>query len=209
MTIWQTLSPSFITQSYSLLILCFHSQATGIWLGKLVEIFSGILIALFVALYFTLRTTLLFMWVLLILVVARVVQLKVFTRYATKHATSRKKTLDNAGKVSHLTSCLNISVGSIWALDFQIAVDSIDNICTVAAFGVEENFFKQYMNSTNKLYRWTTMGIVLMILLTISFSVPLSSGMLSSILWCMESAMVSFRVWSTLCVGLHSAFGPT
>ena len=118
MTVWQTLSPSFIMQSYSLLILCFHPQATGIQLGTLVEIFSGILIGLFVALYFSLLTTLLFMWVLLILVFARILQLKVFTRYATKHGAShkkkkKKKPLENAGKVSHLASCLKVSVGRI------------------------------------------------------------------------------------------------
>ena len=118
MTVWQTLSPSFIMQSYSLLILCFHPQATGIQLGTLVEIFSGILIGLFVALYFSLLTTLLFMWVLLILVFARILQLKVFTRYTTKHVASRKKKkrLENAGKVSHLDSCLKISVDIVFGL---------------------------------------------------------------------------------------------
>lgn len=35
----------------------------------------------------------------------------------------------------------------------QIAVDSIDNIRTVAALGVEDNFYSLYCNSLKKPYR--------------------------------------------------------
>ena len=108
--IWPPLSPSCIALSYSpnwpltTHLLCLHSQATGIQLGTLVEAFSGILIALFVAHSIYGWTTWLILWVVLILVLARILQVKAFTGYTTKHATGRKKTLENAGKVSHLVS---------------------------------------------------------------------------------------------------------
>ena len=35
----------------------------------------------------------------------------------------------------------------------QIAVDSIENIRTVAALGIEENFFRQYKESVKSPYK--------------------------------------------------------
>ena len=62
------------------------------------------------------------------MIIAGVLQLKIFTG----HASNSKKALENAGK---------------------IAVDSIENIRTVASLGVEENFFNQYRGQVRKPYK--------------------------------------------------------
>ena len=42
---------------------------------------------------------------------------------------------------------------SMAACSLQIAVDSIENIHTVAALGVEENFFRQYKKNVEAPYK--------------------------------------------------------
>ena len=66
-----------------------------------------------------------------ILMVSGVLQLKALSGFAT----SSKKALENAGKV---------------------AVDSIENIRTVAALGIEDPFFNMYKGLVNKPYKYVS-----------------------------------------------------
>ena len=103
-------------------------QATGSRLGTLVEMCVGMLLALIIAFVYSWVLTLIILGVVPVMMVAGALQLKVFTG----HATSSKKALENAGKV---------------------AVDSIENIRTVASLGVEDNFFGQYRALVRKPYK--------------------------------------------------------
>ena len=47
----------------------------------------------------------------------------------------------------------NVVYLSIVACSLQIAVDSIENIRTVAALGVEDNFFHQFRDSVKAPYK--------------------------------------------------------
>ena len=74
------------------------SQATGSRLGTLVETFIGMLFALVVAFVYSWLMTLMILAVVPILIVAGVLQIKALTG----HATSNKKALEHAGKVSYV-----------------------------------------------------------------------------------------------------------
>ena len=63
--------------------------------------------------------------------IAGALQLKALTT----HATSNKKKLEVAGKIS---------------------VDSVENIRTVASLTIEENFYQQYKAEVKKPYRYAS-----------------------------------------------------
>lgn len=103
-------------------------QATGSRLGTVIEMVIGMVLALIIAFVYSWILTLIILGVVPIMMIAGALQLKVFTG----HATTSKKSLETAGKV---------------------AVDSIENIRTVASLGLEENFYNQYSVLVHKPYR--------------------------------------------------------
>lgn len=105
-----------------------NTQATGSRVGTLIETLVGALLALGIALYFSWLMTIVILVVVPLVMVAGALQLKALT----SHATSNKKQLEDAGK---------------------LAVDSIENIRTVASLTIEENFYQQYRAEVRRPYR--------------------------------------------------------
>ena len=97
----------------------FISQATGTRVGGLIETFFGLGFSILVAFVYSWLITLVILGTVPILLIAGGLQFKVLHGNAAKN----KKNVETAGK---------------------IAVDSIDNIRTVASLTIEENFFEQY-----------------------------------------------------------------
>ena len=105
------------------------SQATGSRVGTLIETLVGALLALGLALYYSWLMTIVILLVVPLVMVAGALQLKALTT----HASSNKKQLEKAGKLS---------------------VDSIENIRTVASLTIEENFYEQYKVEVKRPYRY-------------------------------------------------------
>ena len=103
-------------------------QATGSRVGTLIETLVGALLALGIALYYSWLMTIVILLVAPLVMVAGALQLKALTT----HASSNKKKLEVAGRIS---------------------VDSVENIRTVASLTVEENFYQQYKAEVKKPYR--------------------------------------------------------
>ena len=113
---------------YSLLPLCLILQATGSRLGTIVEIFSGLVLVLVIGFVYSWLLTLVVLGILPLVIFAALLQVQALAGYAS----NSKKSLEDAGKV---------------------AVDSIENIRTVATLGIEETFFNKYRGLIRKPHR--------------------------------------------------------
>ena len=90
--------------------------------------FTGLVLVLVIGFVYSWVLTLVVLGIVPLMMVAGVLQLKALSGYAA----NSKKTLENAGKV---------------------AVDSIENIRTVATLGIEESFFNKYKGLIRKPHR--------------------------------------------------------
>ena len=88
----------------------------------------GALLALGIALYYSWLMTIVILAVVPLVMIAGALQLKALTT----HASSNKKQLEKAGKLS---------------------VDSIENIRTVASLTIEDSFYDQYKDEVKRPYR--------------------------------------------------------
>ena len=111
------------------------------------ETFVGLLLALVIALRYSWLMTLVILGVVPLVMIAGALQLKALTT----HATSTKKKLEGAGKV---------------------AVDSLENIRTVASLTIESNFYEQYKAEVKKPYRCVPLmlGRNYVLIININFS---------------------------------------
>ena len=105
-------------------------QATGSRLSALIEAFTAVILSLVIAFAYSWIMTLFMIGVVPVVIVGAVFQIMVLSWNITQH----KKALESAG---------------------MVAVDSIENIRTVAAFGIEQNFTEQYCTRINIMYRYT------------------------------------------------------
>lgn len=103
-------------------------QATGTRVGTLVETFLALVLSVAIAFAYSWLLTLVILGVVPILIIAGSCQLQVFTRHASK----TKKNLEMAGK---------------------LAVDSINNIRTVASLTIEDKFCSMYTAEVSCTYR--------------------------------------------------------
>lgn len=94
----------------------------------MIETLTSLLLALVIAFVYSWVMTLFMIAIIPVLIIGGVIQSRVLISNAAKS----KKGLENAG---------------------MVAVDSIENIRTVAALGVEENFYRQYSERTRIMYR--------------------------------------------------------
>ena len=104
------------------------SQATGSRLSSMLETLTALVLALVIAFVYSWIMTLFMIGVVPVIIFGGVVQSQILSRNIARN----KKALENAG---------------------MIAVDSIENIRTVAALGVEENFNYQYSSRITTMYR--------------------------------------------------------
>ena len=100
----------------------------GSRIGVLVESSLGLLLALCIALAYSWLLTVVILGLVPFLLVSGSLQLRIFTNHSTK----LKKNLENAGKV---------------------AVDSIENIRTVASLNIESSFVAQYRKEVDIIYK--------------------------------------------------------
>lgn len=123
----------FVSLLYSLLslFLSLVHQATGSRLGTIVETLTGLVLVLVVAFIYSWVLTLVILGIVPLMMLAGLLQLKA----VAGHATNSTKALESAGKV---------------------AVDSIENIRTVATLGIEESFFNQYKGLVRKPYKYVS-----------------------------------------------------
>ena len=103
------------------------AKASGTSLGTLLETSFGLLLALIIAFVHSWISTIMILILVPVMMAAGLLQVKVLTG----HAVGYKKALENAGK---------------------LAVDSIQNIHTVASLGIEESFAKSYETESRKPY---------------------------------------------------------
>ena len=103
-------------------------QATGSRLSSLIETVTALILAMIIAFVYSWIMALFMVSVVPILIIAGVFQGRILSRNIAQN----KKALENAG---------------------MVAVDSIENIRTVALLGVEENFYSQYSNHIVSMYR--------------------------------------------------------
>ena len=103
-------------------------QATGSQLSTLIETFFAVVAAIIIAFAYSWVMTFFMICVVPLLVFGTTVQSRVLSRNIVRN----KAALERAGKV---------------------AVDSIDNIRTVAGLGAEENFSKQYSERITTVYK--------------------------------------------------------
>ncbi|CAI8010328.1 ATP-dependent translocase ABCB1 [Geodia barretti] len=102
--------------------------ATGSRLSTLIETFTALILALVIAFVYSWVMTLFMVAVIPFIIAGGVFQ----TAVLNKNIARNKKALENAG---------------------MVAFDSIENIRTVAALGVEGNFYQQYSARINVMYR--------------------------------------------------------
>lgn len=94
----------------------------------MIETLFTLLLAIVIAFVFSWAMTLFMLGVVPVLIIGAAFQSRILSRNIAR----KKKALENAGKV---------------------AVDSIDNIRTVAGLGVEENFSRQYSERIKSMYK--------------------------------------------------------
>ena len=94
----------------------------------MLETLTALILALVIAFVYSWVMTLFMIAVVPVLIIGGVLQSQILSRNIARN----KKALENAG---------------------MIAVDSIENIRTVAALGVEENFNDQYSQRITTMYR--------------------------------------------------------
>lgn len=120
-------------------------QATGTRIGTLVETCIGLLLAIAIAFAYSWLITLVILGVVPLIIIAGAFQLRVFTNHASK----TKKDLEMAGK---------------------LAVDSIDNIRTVASLAIEDKFGTKYTEEVTRPYKSSIIIHPMSYGLTYSFS---------------------------------------
>ena len=103
-------------------------QATGSRLSTLIETLTALILALVIAFVYSWVMTLFMVAVIPFIIAGGVFQ----TAVLNKNIARNKKALENAG---------------------MVAFDSIENIRTVAALGVEGNFHQQYSARINVMYK--------------------------------------------------------
>ena len=97
-------------------------------MSTLIETLTALVLALVIAFVYSWVMTLFMISIVPVLIVGGVFQSQILTRNIARN----KKALENAG---------------------MVAVDSIENVRTVAALGAEENFFQQYSDRIINMYR--------------------------------------------------------
>ena len=105
-----------------------YLQVTGSRLSSMIETLTSLVLALIIAFIYSWVMTLFMVAIIPVLIIGGVVQ----GRILSTNIARSKKALENAG---------------------MVAVDSIDNIRTVAALGVEANFCQQYSDRIRTMYR--------------------------------------------------------
>lgn len=94
----------------------------------MLETFTALVLSLIIAFVYSWVMTLFMIAIIPVIIIGGVVQGRILSRNIARN----KKALENAG---------------------MVAVDSIENIRTVAALGVEENFSRQYSERIRTMYK--------------------------------------------------------
>ena len=113
---------------------------------RLIEIVVGLVVFIIASFAFAWLATFVILLLVPVMVLSGYLRLKALTSYAA----STKKNLEQSSKVGVSDAyCIVLSL----PLQYQLAVDSINNIRAVASLSLERRFMKEYEEKLQKPYR--------------------------------------------------------